>query len=141
VNSEMAVAHVIGEHPSVMLALATEKEKTRLSVGNGGWFYPDDPTRPPRQGQLRDLRHVDESEMALPYLASTYSGGVPVRQDARSKLIPEHSVYRVELDVTDKNPSWNQVVRGVVHVKGKGQSFMGHLWARAASILIRESGA
>ncbi|WNM63859.1 site-2 protease family protein [Candidatus Nitrospira neomarina] len=141
VNTDMAVAHVIGEHPSVMLALATEKEKARLSVGNEGWFYPDDPTRPARQGQLRDLRHVDESEMALPYLASTYSGGVPVRQDARGRLIPEHSVYRVELDVTDKEPSWHQVVRGVVHVKGNGQSVMGHLWARAASILIRESGA
>ncbi|GJL59182.1 MAG: hypothetical protein NPIRA03_20390 [Nitrospirales bacterium] len=141
VNSDMAMGQVIGEHPSVMLALATEKEKTRLSVGNEGWFYPDDPTRPPRQGRLRDLRHVDESEMALPYLASTYSGGVPVRQDAQGRLIPEHSVYRVELDVTDKDPSWNQVVRGVVHVKGSGQSVMGHLWARVASILIRETGA
>lgn len=141
VNTDVAMAHVIGEQPSVMLALATEKEKARLSVGNTGWFYPDDPTRHARQGQLRDLRHVDESEMALPYLASTYSGGVPVRQDARGRLIPEHSVYRVELDVTDTDPSWNQVVRGVVHVKGNGQSVMGHLWAEAASILIRESGA
>ena len=141
VNTDVAMAHVIGEQPSVMLALATEKEKARLSVGNTGWFYPDDPTRHARQGQLRDLRHVDESEMALPYLASTYSGGVPVRQDARGRLIPEHSVYRVELNVTDTDPSWNQVVRGVVHVKGNGQSVMGHLWAEAASILIRESGA
>lgn len=140
VNSDMAMAHVVGERPSVMLALATEKEKTRLSVGNKGWFYPDDPTRPARQGQLRDLRHMDEAEMALPYLASTFSGGVPVRQDARGKLIPEHSVYRVELDVMDKGVSWNQVVRGMVHVKGRGESFMGHLWTRAASILIRESG-
>lgn len=140
VNSDMAMAHLIGEHPSVMLALATEKEKTRLSVGNNGWFYPDDPTRPARQGKLRDLRHMDEAEMALPYLASTFSGGVPVRQNERGKLIPEHSVYRVELDVMDKDASWNQVVRGVVHVKGTGQSFMGHLWARTASILIRESG-
>ena len=78
--------------------------------------------------------------MALPYLASTYSGGVPVRQDERGKLIPEQSVYRVDLDLTDTEPPWNQVVRGVVHVKGKGQSLMGHLWTRAASILIRESG-
>ncbi|WP_342347571.1 biotin/lipoyl-binding protein [uncultured Nitrospira sp.] len=140
VNSELAMAHVIGERPSVMLALVTEKERSRLSVGNEGWFYPDDPTRPARQGKLRDLRHMDETEMALPYFASTFSGGVPVRQDARGKLIPEHSVYRVELDVTDKGKSWDQVVRGVVHVKGNGQSLMGHLWARAASILIRESG-
>ncbi|MDH4194556.1 MAG: hypothetical protein OEV70_10460, partial [Nitrospirota bacterium] len=108
--------------------------------GNEGWFYPDDPSRPVRHGRLRDFRQVDESQMALPYLASTYAGGVPVRQDEGGNLIPEQSVYRVDLDLTDTEPSWNQVVRGVVHVKGKGQSLMGHLWARAASILIRESG-
>jgi putative peptide zinc metalloprotease protein len=140
VNIEVAVAHLIGENPFVVQALATEKEQSRLSVGNEGWFYPDDPTRPARHGRLRDFRQVDESQMALPYLASTYSGGVPVRQDERGNFIPEQSVYRVDLDLTDTEPPWNQVVRGVVHVKGNGQSLMGHLWTRAASILIRESG-
>lgn len=141
VNTDLAVAHLISENPSIVLALATEKEQSRLSVGNEGWFYPDDPTRPVRYGRLRDFRHMDETQMALPYLASIYSGGVPVRQDEQGKLMTEHSVYRVELQVDDHFPRWGQVVRGVVHVEGAGQSLMGHLWARAASILIRESGA
>ena len=76
----------------------------------------------------------------MPYLASIFSGEVPVRQNEQGKLIPEHSVYRVELDLEDDGSAWNQVVRGVVQVEGERRSLMGQLWERLAAILIRESG-
>lgn len=140
VNTKEPLAHLIGRSGEVIHAFASEEEQARLGVGSEGWFYPDDPLRPPRRSQLKDLRHVDEAQVVMPYVASIYTGAIPVRQDDQGKLLAEHSVYRVELQVEDDLPRWEQVVRGVVHLKGTNQSFMGNVWTRAASILIRESG-
>ncbi|MDR4494603.1 MAG: site-2 protease family protein [Nitrospirales bacterium] len=140
VNTKEPLAHLIGQRGEVIHAFASEEEQARLGVGSAGWFYPDDPLRPPRRSHLKDLRHMDEAHVVIPYVASIYTGAIPVRQDDQGKLMAEYSVYRVELQVEDDLPRWEQVVRGVVHVKGVSQSFMGHVWTRAATILIRESG-
>ncbi|MGD9852323.1 MAG: site-2 protease family protein [Nitrospirales bacterium] len=140
VNTKEPLAHLIGHSGEVIHAFASEEEQSRLGVGSEGWFYPDDPLRRPRRSHLKDLRHVDEAQVVMPYVASLYTGAIPVRQDDQGKLMAEHSIYRVELQVEDDLPLWDQVVRGVVHVKGTGQSFMGNVWTRAVSILIRESG-
>ena len=117
-----------------------EEQHARLFMGNEGWFYPDDWMRPARHGWIRDLRQVDEAQVVVPYVASIYSGSIPVRQDEQGVLHAEHSVYRVELNVEDDHLRGNQVIRGVVRVEGMGESVFGRLWTRALSILIREGG-
>ncbi|MCA9468097.1 MAG: biotin/lipoyl-binding protein, partial [Nitrospira sp.] len=139
-NTKEALAHVTGQTGEVIHAFATEEQHARLVLGNEGWFYPDDWMRPARRGWIRDLRQVDEAQVVVPYVASIYSGSIPVRQDGQGVLHAEHSVYRVELNVEDDLLRWDQVIRGVIRVEGRGESVLGRLWTRALSILIREGG-
>jgi putative peptide zinc metalloprotease protein len=111
-----------------------------VTSGTEGWFYADDPAREARRARVQDLRQVDESQFSLAYLASLYSGPVPVRQDEQGNLKPEASIYRVTMDVDDKGKEWNQVVRGMAHVQGESRSVVRQLWEHVGAVFIRESG-
>lgn len=140
VSTDFPLAHVINPEKMVVQAYAMEEQQVRLTTGNEGWFYADDPARQPRHGRVEDLRHVDESQFTLTYLASLYSGPVPVRQDDEGKLKPEASIYRVTLDVEDSEEIWTQAVRGLVHIQGESRSVVRQLWEHVAAVFIRESG-
>jgi putative peptide zinc metalloprotease protein len=79
--------------------------------------------------------------MDIPYLASVYGGKIPSVKDKNGALIPENSIYRVRFDVTGGNliPP-NQVVRGVIHIRGERQSLAKFIYTQVVSVLIRESG-
>jgi len=140
VNSDLPLVHLMNPNHMVVQAYAIEEQQVRLTSGNEGWFYADDPARQPRQGSVQDLRQVDESQFTLTYLASLYSGPVPVRQDDQGRLKPEASIYRVTLDVEDDGEGWTQAVRGLVHVEGESRSVVRQLWEHVAAVFIRESG-
>jgi putative peptide zinc metalloprotease protein len=140
VNSELPLMHLINPQEMVVQAYATEEQQVRLGSGNEGWFYADDPARMARRSRVQDLRQVDESHFALSYLASLYSGPVPVRQDEKGNLTPEASIYRVTLDVNHVGEEWTQAVRGMVHVQGEARSVARQLWEHVAAVFIRESG-
>ena len=140
VNRDFPIVHVVNPSDMVVQAYATEEQQVRLAANNTAWFYADDLARMARRGQVRDLRHVDESQFSLFYLASIYAGPVAVRQDAQGDLQPEASIYRVTVDMDDAGEEWNQVVRGKVHVQGESRSVVRQLWEHVAAVFIRESG-
>ena len=140
VKAELPLAHLIQPADMVVQAYATEEQQLRLASKSEGWFYADDPARKPRRGRVQDLRHVDESQFSLSYLASLYSGPVPVRQDEQGQIKPEASIYRVTLEVDDQGDEWNQAVRGMVQIQGESRSVLRQLWEHVAAVFIRESG-
>jgi putative peptide zinc metalloprotease protein len=140
VNTEFPIVYLINPEEMVVQAYATEEQQVRLASGTEGWFYADDPAREARRGRVQDLHQVDESQFALTYLASLYSGPVPVRQDDRGNLKPEASIYRVTLDVDDEGKEWNQAIRGMAHVQGESRSVVRQLWEHIGAVFIRESG-
>lgn len=140
VNTQLPMVHLIDPKELVVEAYATEEQQVRLASGTEGWFYADDPARMARRGTVQDLRQVDESHFALTYLASIYSGPVPVRQDEEGRLKPESSIYRVTMDVDDAEEEWSQAVRGMALVQGEARSVMRQLWEHVAAVFIRESG-
>ncbi len=83
---------------------------------------------------------MDEEAILIPYLASTYGGDIAVREDQQGNLRPEAAVYRVTLAPTEQRPPTYQVLKGVIHVHGKPQSFAERLWEWGASELISEMG-
>ncbi len=140
VKSELPLVHVIKPQDLVVQAYATEEQQLRLTAKSEGWFYPDDLVRQPRRAQVQDLRQVDESQFSLSYLASLYSGPIPVRQDEQGNIKPEASIYRVTLGIADQEGEWNQAVRGMVQVQGEYRSVVRQLWEHVAAVFIRESG-
>jgi len=140
VNTEFPMVHLINPEEMVVQAYATEEQQVRLASGTEGWFYADDPAREARRGRVQDLRQVDESQFALAYLASLYSGPIPVRQDEQGNLKPEASIYRVTLDVDDEGEEWTQAIRGMAHVQGESRSVVRQLWEHIGAVFIRESG-
>ena len=140
VNTQLPMVHLINPEELVVEAYATEEQQVRLASGTEGWFYADDPARMARRGTVLDLRQVNESQFALTYLASVYSGPVPVRKDEQGHLKPEASIYRVTLDMDDAEEEWSQAVRGMAHVQGEARSVVGQLWEHVGAVLIRESG-
>ena len=140
VSTDLALAHIMNPEHMVVQAYAMEEQQVRLRAGSEGWFYADDPARQPRYGRVQDLRQVDESQFTLTYLASLYTGPVPVRQDEQGNIKPEASIYRVTLDVDDAGEAWTQAVRGLVHVEGESRSAVRQLWEHVAAVFIRESG-
>ncbi len=140
VKAELPLMHLIKPEGMVVQAYATEEQHARIGSQSEGWFYADDPALPARRSRIQDLQEVDESHFSLSYLASLYSGPVPVRQDEQGNLKPETSIYRVLLDVDDGGGHWPQAVRGIVQVQAESQSAWGQLWEHVAAVFIRESG-
>ena len=140
VNTDFPMVHLINPKEMVVQAYATEEQHVRLAAGTEGWFYADDPARRARRSRVQDLREVDESDFALSYLASVYSGPVPVRQDEKGHLKPEASIYRVTMNVDDGEEEWTQAVRGMAHVQGEPRSVVRQLWEHVGAVFIRESG-
>ncbi len=140
VNTQMPLAYLIDDQEYLVRALTKEEDHARLVQGNDGWFYPDDPARPAHPVQLRDVHQVAESELTVPYLASVYEGTVPIRKNEQGALIPESSMYWVELSLQEPTRDWQQVIPGVVQVRGEPRSVMGEFWDRVSAVFIRESG-
>ena len=141
INKELALAYVVDPAGEELHALAPETEVGYLHAGQSARFIPQGPDRPSLEAQVAEIRDIDESSFAVPYLLSVYGGEVPVREDAHRRLKPETSVYRVTLHLVGSPPRWNQAVRGTVLVKGPRISFAQRVWEQSARIFIRESGA
>ncbi len=140
VAKEDVLAHCIDDSGYVVKAFTSQEDQVRLQEGNTGWFYPNDAARIIREAVLQEVHQVDEPQMDWPYLASIFSGDIPVREDEEGRLIPEHSIFRVELRVLDDRPAWNQVVPGVMRVSGASRSFWGIVWDHTWALVIREGG-
>jgi putative peptide zinc metalloprotease protein len=141
INKQLALAYVIDPAGEELHALASETDVGYLHTGQSARFIPQGPERPSVEAEVVEIRDIDESSFAVPYLLSVYGGDVSVREDANRRLKPETSVYRVTLHLVESPPRWNQAVRGTVLVKGPRISFAQRVWERSARIFIRESGA
>ena len=140
VNEKLALAFIVKPTMPEIHALVPETELENLEAGQHARFIPDDLSRPTIGARVGEVRQVDEKAFEVPYLASIFGGGVPVRQDEQGELQPETSVYRVKLNVVGEPPLWNRAIRGIVHVDGPPRSLFERAWDGVIAVLIRESG-
>jgi len=75
-----------------------------------------------------------------PELASIHGGDLPVRQDARNRLIPDRAWYHVSLTLTGPAPISARSRPGTVRLAADPVSPAGEFWRFALGSLIRESG-
>jgi putative peptide zinc metalloprotease protein len=131
---------VVDRHHPQIAALASSDERATLAIGQEAVFIPDDLTRASTSARVVDIREVDEQDLSLPYLASTYGGDVAVRKGIHGRLQPERTAYRIDFDVLDQKIGPEQAVTGHLQVVGPAYSLAGRLWNTIAAVLIRESG-
>jgi putative peptide zinc metalloprotease protein len=103
-----------------------------ISVGHKDIEFLDDQSLDKRT-MLDDIEYVDSAA----YHASLYGGLVRVHTK-ENKLVPEISLHRVRLSLTNP-PILHQVQRGIVHLSVPGYAWIGQFWRFIVSGFIRES--
>ncbi|MCX7096468.1 MAG: biotin/lipoyl-binding protein [Methylococcales bacterium] len=132
------VGVVISPTPMVV-AYAEEADLGRLERGATGQFYPDGGDLAAFPVRISRIDRIGSRQLALTELASTYGGGIAVREDAEHRLIPEQGVYRLTLSIENSPTALPIMVRGRLALSTRPESLVGRLLRSAAAVLVRES--
>lgn len=118
----------------------TGADLLRLTDDAHGQFIPEDLTRPTFPVKLIRADNAGSRTIDILELASIHGGKIAVEADQRKRLISLGAQYLVELQPTDLNSLPNQIVRGMVHLKGMPESLLNRTWRQISKVLVRESG-
>ena len=116
-----------------------EEDLWRISPGSGGWFIPDDPQLPAQKATIEDIARSGTSAIDNMYLASVYGGPIGSEVAPGGSIRPRAGIHFVRFRLD--GAGHDQVVRGVIHIAGKPESFAAAAWRRILKVLVRESGA
>jgi putative peptide zinc metalloprotease protein len=136
------LAMVLSAERRIVEAFVPEEDLGRLQDGADGRFYGEAGDRAPLAVRLSGIDRTATRELDYPDLASTHGGGVAVRSDSGGRLIPEQSVYRVNLEPADGvvGAGEMQAIRGTVVIAADEVSWAARMLRIAMGVLIRESG-
>ncbi len=141
INESLPITTIILPSEPTIEGILTESDLERVKIHASAKFIPENPQLDSIWGFVNDVEHANLQTMDLPELASLYGGKIPSLIDKDNRLVPEKSVYRVRIKVSlVENVSVEQVLRGVVHIEGKAESFLKRVYKIVASVLVRESG-
>ena len=141
INEKQTLAFIIDPSLLKLEGYISEKDLNRVSHGQEAAFIPDDLGRDKVLAVINEIEGANSINIDIAYLSSIFGGDIAAWRDQEGAMIPENASYRVRFDVNGGNliPP-NQVVRGVVHIKGKRQSIASYIYESVLSVLIRESG-
>lgn len=134
------LATLTGTAAETVEAYVGERDRARLTVGDAGWFLPEDIGAP-----RRPLRIVAVAETAtrdlgsVPELASPHGGPLAAHDTEQGPPVPEDALYRVLLAPVSPGPAPARVLRGWVTLEAAPESPLGRLWSTAVAVIIRES--
>lgn len=134
-NSRIAL--VVVPTKARLTAYVSEENLWRLSPRGGGTFIPDDPVRPSTEARIAEIAVTGARTLDVPYLGSRYGGPIPVEKSADNESKPASAQYLVRFE-TGAVPA-GQVLKGVIHVEGKSESFARGFMNRVMRVLIRET--
>jgi len=137
INDRLAVAFIIDRRELIVRGVLSENDLGRIASQQQARFIPDDLSRATVDATVIDVDQANLTNLDLPYLASVYGGDVAVRRDSNGKLVPETSVYRLQLAIDGKQVKSDQVVRGVAHIQGQPKSFARRAYEIVAAAFVR----
>ncbi len=141
INQSLPLATLIQPTQPVVEAVMFEKDLPRVSKQAQAMFIPDNPQLDSIWLYVKDVELANMKTLDLPALSSIYGGKVPSQFNQDNQLIPDKSLYRVRLGVSEvEQASVQQMLRGVVHIQGEAESFIKRFYKLVVSVLIRESG-
>ncbi len=95
------------------------------------------------KGVIKDLQSVPLGYLEEPLLASVNGGEVPTRKDEQGRLVPEHGLYQVTIELkgdiamTDNIP---MILRGRVYCDSKPYALVNLALNRLRAIFVEEFG-
>ena len=117
-----------------------EEQLWRVAPGAEGHFIFDDPGRTAAPVRLQEVDMAGVAHIQLEALTSDHQGSIAVRRNERQEAEPTGAQYGAYLQWLDTPFEVTQPLRGMVVLKGKGQSVLGFVWRRMAALGVRESG-
>ena len=129
---------LIDDSQGEVVAYVTESELRALQEGAGGRFYPEGGTMPPQRVKLVEVDGFSLEALDQPYVASTFGGGLDVRDGKEGELIPQRATYRIML--ATEAPSEDRVLRGVLVLDAEARSMLSMAWRQLLGVWRRESG-
>ena len=121
-----------------VVAYVSESELRALKEGATGRFYPEGGVRGPQQVRLVDVDGFSLEQLETAYVASTFGGGLDVRDGSEGELIPQRATYRIFLET--EAPADDRVLRGQLVLDAQARSLIGRLWRQIVGVWRREAG-
>ena len=119
----------------------------RLQDGATGVLIADDPLAPRLPVRLERIAADGAQSIALAELASSTGGPIGVEPNAEGELVPSVAHRRVTFSALQPSdggpagPALSRQYRGIVHLRGRPESFAARFVRHALKVLAREAGA
>ena len=143
VDQETPLFLIIGDGPPQLRAFVDDRDRSLLPKGGAAEFYPEASEYPIMKGVIKDLQSVPLGYLEEPLLASVNGGEVPTRKDEQGRLVPEHGLYQVTIELkgdiamTDNIP---MILRGRVYCDSKPYALVNLALNRLRAIFVEEFG-
>jgi len=118
----------------------SETDLSRIDERSYGRFVPDDLTRRTFPVHVTAIAKTGANQIEISELASNYDGPIAVSQDGRRQLRPTLAQYEIEMQPVGDVASPEFRLRGVVELRGSGESIAAKVWRRTVQVLVREGG-
>ncbi|MEP5763875.1 MAG: HlyD family efflux transporter periplasmic adaptor subunit [Halieaceae bacterium] len=129
---------LVDDSAGAVIAYLGESELEALDEGAVGRFYPDGGTRGPLLVSLVEVDGFALETLEQGYVASTFGGGLDVRNGKDGELIPQRATYRIRLHADQ--PTTDRILRGQLVMEAEARSLLSMMWRRLVGIWRREFG-
>lgn len=121
-----------------IVAYISEQNYRDIELGQIGTFYSDGGQIAPAQVELVAIDRLPVDSLDELYAASTYGGGLSVRDSGDGSLSPQTSTYRLHFLPSAKMP--DRISRGSVTVSSKASSPVARYVRNGLNLWRREAG-
>jgi putative peptide zinc metalloprotease protein len=129
---------LIDDRAGEVVAYVNESELGALRDGASGRFYPEGGTLPAQAVRLTEVDGYALDALDQAYVASSFGGGLDVRNGKDGELIPQRATYRITLETAA--PSRDRILRGVLVVDAEARSLLMMAWRQLLGVWRREAG-
>ncbi len=139
------IALVRGAGIRVVRGYVSEDNVARLDLEAAATFVPEQLDQPRLPVKISHVAPVGVGSLDMIELASHYGGSVTTRAPQRGSesrlLFPVTGQFLVTATVSaDSSKKSARINRGVLHAKGRPESFAARTWRHVLKVLVRESG-
>ena len=137
IKNDELLLRVVDGGTSQLRGILKEDDIWRIEPGAKGLFVPDDPALASLYVRFGNDKGIRPGNLKNDYLASVYGGPVAVERNEDGELEPVTGIHAVRF-AADASALSN-VLRGVVHLTGKSESFAASVWRQVIRVIVREA--